>query len=157
MLVPGKRLRVKSLDGDSSELEYLNTDSIVMTYGRVFLSTVGVSDILRTGEKVLDIEDIEIDVPSYEMDLLLRPKSNKSIEYLNFTDLNILYKYISNRVNFDTFRDCITDTYIMPIEHDQKWAEFQQNPIRFLTSNGNFGENILNQFKSQIQEKNYRG
>jgi len=75
---------------------------------------------------------------------------------MKFKELNILHKYLYNRVGYDEFSKALK--YIIPSCDDryiqEKWSIFQKNQLQFIAS---FDEKLFNYFIKQIDETNYKG
>ena len=76
---------------------------------------------------------------------------------LTFRELNILQKFLSNRVDFDFFIEVIARTYVMDHEHLEHWERFQNNPISYITSQGQVGQELYDKVVLEIDKRNYNG
>lgn len=76
---------------------------------------------------------------------------------ITFKELNILQKFLSNRVDYDYFKEIIQKTYVMDYEVQAHWETFNKNQISFITSLGNVGQDLLDKILLDIEERNYNG
>ncbi len=76
---------------------------------------------------------------------------------ITFKELNILQKFLSNRVDYDYFKEVIQRTYIMEYEVEAHWEAFNKNQVGFITSLGNVGQDLLTKVLKDIEQRNYNG
>jgi len=73
---------------------------------------------------------------------------------LTFEELNILQKFLTNRVDYDLFHHALeykyTDSYIEDI-----WKIYIKNPIAFITDRSE--ETFFDYIVNQIENTEYRG
>lgn len=79
------------------------------------------------------------------------------IMHTTFQELNIIQKFLSNRVDYDYFKKVIQKTYVMEHEVLAHWEKFQSNQVGFLTSLGNVGQDLYTQVILDIDRMKYNG
>ena len=73
---------------------------------------------------------------------------------VEFNDINILQKFLYNRVDKKFMEDYFL-TEFRDVDTEDLWNEFRKNQIAFITDNQEVG--FFNHIKEQILARNYKG
>jgi len=75
---------------------------------------------------------------------------------MQFSDLNVFYKYCVNRINYDMFKRIMMDLYPGSEGYvEDKWPAFRDSPVMFIVSRGE--EKMFDLIVEMIESEDYKG